>query len=77
MKINVNIPTGTSGDFEIANYSNETTDNNWQTYLSMKDETHTNYIVLLKSNCVMPIMQDSEAEYNEHQWLWEMQQEMF
>ncbi|RZD54550.1 MAG: hypothetical protein CXT67_00605, partial [Methanobacteriota archaeon] len=71
MKINVNIPTGTSGDFEIANYSNETTDNNWQTYLSMKDETHTNYIVLLKSNCVMPIMQDSEAEYNEHQWLWD------
>ena len=70
-RIEVNIPEGISGNFEIAHYTSETTDNMWQTYLNMKNETHDSHIVLLKEGCSMPIMQDSEAEYNEHQWLWD------
>lgn len=67
----VNIPEGISGDFEIAHYTNETTDNNWPMYLQMKNESFDTYTVLLKKGCPMPIMQDSLAEYNEHQWLWD------
>ena len=72
-RIEVDIPEGTSGDFEIAHYTNETTDNHWQVYLEMKVESHDSYTVLIKNsvNTYMPIMQDSEAEYNEHQWLWD------
>ena len=71
MRIEVDIPEGISGDYEVAYYTDETTDNMWQVYLDMKNETHTNHTVLLKAGCDMPIMQDSEAEYNEHQWLWD------
>ncbi len=70
-RIQVNIPAGVSGDFEIAHYTNQTTDRQWQLYLDMKNESHTNYCVLIKDDCPMPIMQDSTAEYNEHQWLWD------
>lgn len=70
-RIQVNIPTGTSGDFEIAHYTNQTTDRQWQMYLNMKNENHSNYCVLIKDCCPMPIMQDSEGEYREHQWLWD------
>lgn len=69
-RITVNIPQGTSGDWEVAHYTNTTTDKQWQIYLAMKNEAHANYCVLLKNNCPMPIMQDSEGEYREHQWLW-------
>lgn len=72
-RIEVDIPEGISGDFEIAHYTNETTDNYWQEYLALKNENHDSYTVLLKDsvNTYMPIMQDSEAEYNAHQWLWD------
>ena len=70
MRIEVNIPEGKSGNFEIAHYSNETTDNNWLSYLRNKKERHLTHTVLLKDGLSMPIMQDSEAEYNEHSWLW-------
>ena len=70
-RIEVDIPEGVSGDYEVAHYTDETTDNMWQTYLNMKNETHNSHTVLLKAGCPMPIMQDSEAEYNEHQWLWD------
>ena len=70
-RITVNIPQGVSGDFEVAHYTNTTTDNMWQLYLDMKQESNLNYCVLLHSDCDMPIMQDSEAEYREHQWLWD------
>ena len=36
-RVTVNIPEGVSGDFEIAHYTNETTDNNWLMYLQMKN----------------------------------------
>tara|TARA_R100001594_G_scaffold129908_1_gene168754 strand:- start:132 stop:689 length:558 start_codon:yes stop_codon:yes gene_type:complete len=71
MRIEVNIPEGVSNDHEVAHYTDETTDNMWQIYLDMKSETHDSHTVLLKVGCPMPIMQDSEAEYNEHQWLWD------
>ena len=70
-RIEVNIPEGTSGDYEVAHYTSETTNNMWKIYLQMKNETHSSHRVLLKAGCDMPIMQDSEAEYNEHQWLWD------
>tara|TARA_R100001443_G_scaffold114843_1_gene131436 strand:+ start:1184 stop:1732 length:549 start_codon:yes stop_codon:yes gene_type:complete len=70
-RIQVNIPNGVSGIYEIAEYTTETTDNMWQVYLQMKRESHSSHKVLLKKGCDMPIMQDSEAEYNEHQWLWD------
>jgi len=70
-RIAVNLPAGVSGNFEIAHYTNTTTDKMWQEYLQMKNESHSNYCVLLDSNCPMPIMQDSEGEYREHQWLWD------
>ena len=70
-RITVNIPEGTSGDFEVAHYTNTTTDNKWQIYLEMKNESNLNYCVLLQNGCDMPIMQDSEGEYREHQWLWD------
>ena len=70
-RIQVNIPAGVSGNFEIAHYTNQTTDRQWQMYLEMKNENHSNYCVLIKDNCPMPIMQDSEGEYREHQWLWD------
>ena len=60
-RIQVNIPAGVSGDFEIAHYTNQTTDRQWQLYLDMKNESHTNYCVLIKNDCPMPIMQDSTA----------------
>ena len=69
-RIQVNIPAAVSGDFEIAHYTNQTTDRQWQMYLDMKNESHSNYCVLIKDCCPMPIMQDSEGEYREHQWLW-------
>ena len=70
-RIAVNLPAGVSGDFEIAHYTNTTTDKMWQEYLQIKNESHSNYCVLLKNGCPMPIMQDSEGEYREHQWLWD------
>jgi len=70
-RITVNIPEGESGDYVVAHYTKDSTDNFWQAYLTMKNENHDNYTVLLKEGCPMPIMQDSEAEYNEHQWLWD------
>jgi hypothetical protein len=70
-RIEVNIPEGVLGDYEVAHYTSETTDNMWNIYLTMKNETHASHTVLLKAGCPMPIMQDSEAEYNEHQWLWD------
>ena len=70
-RITVNIPEGTSGDFEVAHYTNTTTDKQWQLYLEMKNESNLNYCVLLQNGCPMPIMQDSEGEYREHQWLWD------
>jgi hypothetical protein len=71
MKLNVNIPVGVSGDFEIAHYTKDTTDNRWPLYLLHTNEAYDNYTVLLKKGCDMPIMQDSEAEYNDHKWLWD------
>ena len=71
MKIDISIPSGVSGDFEIAHYTNETTDKRWPLYLLHTNESYDNYTVLLKEGCDMPIMQDSEAEYNDHQWLWD------
>tara|TARA_A100001391_G_C4976532_1_gene254090 strand:+ start:166 stop:708 length:543 start_codon:yes stop_codon:yes gene_type:complete len=71
MKINVNIPAGVSGDFEIAHYTKDTTDNRWPLYLLHTNEAYDNYTVLLKKGHSMPLMQDSEAEYNDHQWLWD------
>ena len=68
-RIEVNIPEGVLGDYEVAHYTSETTDNMWNIYLTMKNETHASHTVLLKAGCPMPIMQDSEAEYNEHRWL--------
>jgi hypothetical protein len=70
-RITTNIPVGVSGDFEVATYTPDTNENNWKVYLAMKNESHATYNVLLKNSCPMPIMQDSEAEYNEHQWLWD------
>ena len=70
-RITVNIPTGTSGNWEVANYTNTTTDKQWQIYLQMKGKSDSSYKVLLKNNCPMPVMQDSHGEYREHQWLWD------
>ena len=70
-RIEVSIPAATSGDYAIAHYNHETTDNNWQVYRSMKNEPYETHTVLIKNSCPMPIMQDSQAEYNEHQWLWD------
>ena len=70
-RITVDIPEGVSGDYTVAHYTKDTLDNFWQHYLTMKNENYDNYTVLLKEGCPMPIMQDSEAEYNEHQWLWD------
>ena len=55
VRLQVNIPTGASGDFEVAHYTNLTTDRQWQLYLEMKNESHSNYCVLIKDNCPMPI----------------------
>lgn len=70
-RIQVNIPAGVSGNFEVAHYTDQTEDRQWQIYLQLKNESHSNYCVLIKNNCPMPIMQDSEGEYREHQWLWD------
>lgn len=55
----------------IRHYTRETESRYWKMYLEMKNEIHDNHTVLIKDGCRMPIMQDSEAEYNEHQWLWD------
>jgi hypothetical protein len=71
-RVVVDIPEGVSNNFTVAHYTMETTDNNWGMYLNMKSESSdTPYTVLLKDGCPMPIMQDSHAEYKEHQWLWD------
>ena len=71
MRIEVDIPEGVSGNYEVAHYTSDTTDKLWQTYLEIKNEEYDSYTVLLKEDCIMPIKQDSEAEYNEHQWLFD------
>ena len=74
VRIEVGLPAGVSGDYEIAIYTDETTDKNWQWYLSMPKmsiDEYDSWTVLLKEGCPMPIMQNSEAEYVEHQWLWD------
>ena len=70
-RIEVDIPEGVSNDYEIAHYTNVTESRDWQGYLTLKGESHDSYTVLIKDGLGMPIMQDSEAEYNEHQWLWD------
>jgi len=65
------IPEGTSGDFAIRHFNGQTTDYNWERYLMMKNETAEEYTVLTKESCPWPIMQDSYAEYREHQQLWD------
>ena len=70
-RIRVDLPEDVSGDYAIAHYTSETTENNWRAYLDMKGESLDSYTVLTKNGCPMPIMQDSIAEYNEHQWLWD------
>ena len=77
VRIDVSIPEGASNDFEVAHYTVDDTDNNWQVYLGMakcsqdNDEpSTTTFTVLLKEGCPMPIMQNTHAEYAEHQWLW-------
>ena len=70
-RIRVNIPAGVSGNWEVAHYTDKTTDNHWQLYLQMKQESFSNYTVLLRAGSDMPIMQDSRGEYREHQWLWD------
>ena len=70
-RIRVDLPEAVSGDYAIAHYTSETTENNWSVYLEMKGESLDSYTVLTKNGCPMPIMQDSIAEYNEHQWLWD------
>ena len=70
-RIEVNIPEGISGNYMIRHYTRETESRDWQMYLDMKDEPYDNHTVLIKDGCIMPIMQDSQAEYNEHQWLWD------
>ena len=74
MRIEVDISEGTSGDYEVAIYTDETTEKDWQLYLSMPkcaNESSDSWTVLLKASCLMPIMQNSDAEYVEHQWLWD------
>ena len=80
-RIEVDIPEGTSGDYEVAIFTDETTEKDWQLYLSMAkcgNESSDSWTVLLKhsltdgeEDCRMPIMQNSDAEYVEHQWLWD------
>ncbi len=70
-RIEVNIPEGISGNYLIRHYTNETESRYWKRYLSLKGESHSKYTVLIKDACPMPIMQDSEAEYSEHKWLWD------
>jgi len=70
-RIEVNIPTGISGDHLVTQYNSGTQQRMWQQYLAMKNEPYETHTVLIKNSCPMPIMQDSQAEYNEHQWLWD------
>lgn len=73
-RIEVGLAAGVSGDYEVAIYTDQTTDNNWQTYLNMpkmSEDEYDSWTVLLKAGCAMPIMQNTHAEYVEHQWLWD------
>ena len=70
-RIEVNIPEGISGNYLVRHYTKETESRDWKIYLDMKNEPYDNHTVLIKDSCRMPIMQDSQAEYNEHQWLWD------
>ena len=74
MRIEVGLTEDVSGDYEIAIYTDETTEKDWQLYLGMPKmsiDEYDSWTVLLKEVCPMPIMQNSEAEYVEHQWLWD------
>ena len=70
-RIEVSIPEGTQGDYTIAHYDAQTQERMWQQYREIKSEPYDNHTVLIKDACPMPIMQDSQAEYMEHQWLWD------
>ena len=74
VRIEVGLPAGVSGDYEIAIFTDETVEKDWQLYLNMPKmsiDEYNSWTVLLKEGCPMPIMQNSEAEYVEHQWLWD------
>tara|TARA_Y100000361_G_C11112406_1_gene318374 strand:+ start:509 stop:1075 length:567 start_codon:yes stop_codon:yes gene_type:complete len=73
-RIEVGLGAGVSGDYEVAIYTDETTDKQWQIYLNwpkMEEDEYDSWTVLLKEGCPMPIMQNTHAEYVEHQWLWD------
>jgi hypothetical protein len=66
-----NLPEGESGDFSIHHCTTTTGPPSWQNYADFKELTGGPYTVLCQrfGNAWLNIMQDSEAEYTEHNWL--------
>jgi len=66
------IPEGESGDFSIQHCTTTTGPPSWLNYVNYKSLTGGPYTVLCQKfngSPWMNIMQDSEAEYTEHDWL--------
>jgi len=64
VRVEVDIPEGTSGDFsiEVGNYT---------PYQMAKPDDYSSYTMLWRGGNQRLLMLNSEAEYEEHQWLWD------
>ena len=65
------VPNGESGDFKIQNCTTTTGEGSWLNYVNYKQLTGGPYTVLYQKmyGHWLNIMQDTEAEYSEHDWL--------
>jgi hypothetical protein len=65
------IPNGESGDFKIESCTTTTGEGSWLNYVNHKQITGGPYTVLYQKmyGHWLNIMQDTEAEYTEHDWL--------
>ena len=65
------IPDGESGDYKVAQCTATTGESSWLTYVNYRDIADDDYTVLYRKygDNWLNIMQDTEQEYGEHDWL--------
>ena len=66
------IPNGVSGDYKVEQATETTGEPAWLNYVNFRSISPGNYTVLYRNfgtNAWLNIMQDTEQEYGEHDWL--------
>ena len=65
------IPNGESGEYKVQQCTETTGESSWLNYVNYRNISPGNYTVLYRKfgNSWLNIMQDTEQEYGEHDWL--------